>query len=57
MENLSVVEEEILKYLQNSFYISVNKLQPEFKKLLDQLKKLETNRYETRAFAYLLVVS
>ena len=24
MENLSVVEEEILKYLQNSFYISVN---------------------------------
>ena len=57
MENLSVVEEEILKYLQNSFYISVNKLQPEFKKLLDQLKKLETNRYETRAFAYLDVVS
>jgi hypothetical protein len=25
--------------------------------LLDQLKKLETNRYETRAFAYLDVVS
>lgn len=57
MENLSVIEEEVLKYLQRSFYIPVKKLQPEFKKLLEKLKSLETNRYETRAFAYLDIVS
>ena len=57
MDNLSVIEEEILKYLQRSFFMPVKRLQPEFKKLLEQLKALESNRYETRAFAYLDVVS
>jgi len=47
------VEEEIFKFLRNSFHLSYRKLKPEFLKLLNKLKSLESNRYETRAFLYL----
>lgn len=57
MENLSVVEEEIFKFLRSSFHLSYRKLQPEFENLLNRLKLLESNRYETRAFLYLDVPS
>lgn len=57
MENLSVVEEEIFKFLRNSFHLSYRKLRPEFEKLLIKLKSLENNRFETRAFAYLDIIS
>ena len=57
MQNLSLVEEEIFKFLRKSFYLSAKKLHPEFEKLLDTIKKLETSKFETRAFAYLDVVS
>jgi hypothetical protein len=53
MESLSVVEEEIFKFLRNSFQVSYRKLKPEFEKLLNKLKSLESSRYETRAFLYL----
>ena len=57
MQNLSLVEEEIFKFLRNSFYLSARKLQPEFEKLLNTIKKFETSKFETRAFAYLDIVS
>ena len=57
MENLSIVEEEIFKFLRNSFQLSYRKLKPEFEKLLIKLKSLENNRFETRAFAYLDIIS
>lgn len=57
MENLSVVEEEIFKFLRNSFNLTYRKLKPEFEKLLIKLKSLENNRYETRAFSYLDIIS
>ncbi|MDB5191072.1 MAG: hypothetical protein JWQ96_635 [Segetibacter sp.] len=57
MESLSVVEEEIFKFIRNSFQLSVRQLKPEFKKLLDKLKSLEGNPYETRAFLYLDIPS
>jgi len=57
MESLSVVEEEIFKFLRNSFHLSYSKLKPEFEKLLNKLKSFESNRYETRAFLYLDVPS
>jgi hypothetical protein len=53
MESLSVVEEEIFKFLRNSFHMSYRKLKPEFEKLLKKLKGLQNNHYETRAFLYL----
>jgi len=57
MDNLTVVEEEMFKFLRNSFNVSPRKLKPELEKLLDKIKHLEKNRFETRAFAYLDVIS
>ncbi len=57
MKNLTVVEEAIFKFLRDTFNISTKKLKPEFEKLLDKIKYLEKNRFETRAFAYLDIIS
>lgn len=57
MENLSLVEEEILKFLRRSFSLSKNQIRAEFEKLLGKLKSMERNRFETRAFVYLDIIS
>jgi tetratricopeptide (TPR) repeat protein len=57
MENLSLVEEEMFKFLRKSFHLSPQKLQPEFKKLLEKIKQFEKSRFETRAFVYLDIIS
>ncbi len=57
MENLSLVEEEMFKFLRRTFYLSAKKMQPEFEKLLHTIKQFEASKFETRAFAYLDVVS
>jgi hypothetical protein len=57
MQNLSLVEEEMFKFLRRSFYVSADKMKPEFEKLLNKIKKFETSKFETRAFAYLDVIS
>ena len=57
MGNLSVVEEAIFRFLRRSFHLSPRQLKPEFANLLEQLKQLQANRYETRAFAYLDIIS
>jgi tetratricopeptide (TPR) repeat protein len=57
MENLSLVEEEIFKFLRKSFKLSPDRLKPEFGKLLEELKTYEKNRFETRAFVYLDIIS
>ena len=57
MKNLTVVEEAIFKFLRDTFNISPRKLKPEFEKLLDNIKHLEKNRFETRSFAYLDIIS
>jgi len=57
MENLSLVEEEIFRFLRKSFDLSPDKLKPEFGKLLEKLKTYEKNRFETRAFVYLDIIS
>jgi hypothetical protein len=57
MKNLTVVEEAIFRFLRGTFNISPRKLKPEFEKLLDKIKYLEKNRFETRAFAYLDIIS
>jgi hypothetical protein len=57
MENLSSVEEEIFRFLRRSFGFSPRKLKPEFEKLLEKLKQQEKSRFETRAFAYLDIIS
>jgi hypothetical protein len=57
MENLGFVEEEVFKFLQRSFHLSASQLKPEFEKLLAKLKQYEHNRFATRAFAYLDIIS
>ncbi len=57
MKNLTVVEEEMFRFLKRSFSHSPRQLKPELEKFLDKIKHLEKNRFETRAFAYLDVIS
>jgi hypothetical protein len=57
MENLTVVEEEMFKFLKHNVYESAEKLKPGLKKLLQKIKQFETNRYETRVFSYLDIIS
>lgn len=57
MENLSLVEEKIFRFLQHSFHLTQKQLKPEFEKLLAELKEVEKNKFESRAFAYLDIIS
>lgn len=57
MENLTVVEEEMFRFLRNSFAVSPRQLKPELEKFLEKIKHLESNRYETRSFAYMDIIS
>ncbi len=57
MKNLTVVEEEMFKFLRKSFQISRREIKPELEKLLSTIKHLEYNRFETRSFAYLDIIS
>jgi hypothetical protein len=57
MQNLSVVEEEIFKFIRNSFHLSVTDIKPELENLLIKLKHHQSNRFETRAFMYLDIIS
>ena len=57
MESLSLVEEEIFRFLRKAFLVTPDRLKPEFSKLLEKLKTYEKSRFETRAFMYLDVIS
>lgn len=57
MKNLTVVEEEMFHFLRQSFAVSSRKIKPELEKFLHKIKHLEKNRFETRSFAYLDIIS
>ncbi len=57
MGNMSGVEEEMFRFLRRSFVVGAKALKPEFERLLDKLRQYEGNPLETRAFAYLDVIS
>lgn len=57
MKNLTAVEEAMFKFLRNSIPLSPRQLKPEFEKFLDTIKHLEKNRFQTRSFAYLDIIS
>jgi hypothetical protein len=57
MQTLTVVEEEMFRFLRNSFDVSPRKLKPELEKFLHKIKHLEGNRFEVRSFAYLDIIS
>lgn len=57
MENLTVIEEEIFRFLRSSLQLSRHRVRQELDKFLDKIKHLEKNRFETRSFAYLDIIS
>src|SRR3984893_10996281 len=57
MKNLTVVEEEMFKFLRKSFQISRKEIKSELEKLLSKIKHLEYNNIEPRSFAYLDIIS
>lgn len=57
MKNFTVIEEEMFRFVRSSFSLSARQLKPELEKFLHKIKHLESNRFETRAFAYMDVIS
>ncbi|GAO41140.1 hypothetical protein [Flavihumibacter petaseus] len=57
MGSLSVVEEEMFRFLRKAFGFSGGDLKTEFKKLLEKIKPYENDPRETRTFSYLDVIS
>lgn len=57
MKNLSVVEEEIFRFLRKSFSLAPNKMIPAFKSLKEKLQRYEGNPLETRSFMYLDIIA
>lgn len=57
MENLTVVEEQIFHFIRLTFRSKPSELKMHFKSLLHKIKGLEKDRFETRAFAYLDIIS
>ncbi|HVG15581.1 MAG TPA: hypothetical protein VM935_11490 [Chitinophagaceae bacterium] len=56
-DNLTVVEDEMFKFLRTSLQVSRAKVKVELEAFLNKIKHLEKNRFETRAFAYLDIIS
>lgn len=57
MKNLTIAEEEIFRFLKTSFRLPPSSLKPALEVLLHKIKHLEKSRHETRAFAYLDIIS
>lgn len=57
MQNLTELEEEILRFLRRSFHISPDKMKAELEKFLQRIKKFERNRLQTRVFVYIDIIS
>lgn len=57
MKRLTVIEEQIFKFLRNSFYSKKSQLKQQFSTLHATLTPYEKMRYESRTFAYLDIIS
>ena len=57
MKNLTTIEQEMFRFFRNSFKFTRRQLKPEFEHFLEKIKHLEGNRFETRSFAYLDIIS
>ena len=56
-QHVTVLEEEMFKFLRTSFQLPRGKLRAELEMFLQKIKKFEKSRFETRAFAYLDILS
>jgi tetratricopeptide (TPR) repeat protein len=56
-ENLTIVEKSLFSFFQKPFLNERKKMEKEFILLYDKIKTLEKNKYETRSFAYIDILS
>ena len=56
-ENLTIIEKEMFKFVRKAFHLSHTAMKKELEIFLDKIKGLEKNRFETRLFAYMDVIS
>ncbi len=56
-ENLTIIEKEMFKFVRKAFRLSHTEIRNELEEFLEKIKGLEKNRFETRAFAYMDVIS
>jgi hypothetical protein len=57
MENLGDIETEMIRFFRRSFHIPPFRMKTELEIFLLKLKQFETNRYHSRVFVYLDIVS
>ncbi|MBS1750807.1 MAG: hypothetical protein JST63_12955 [Bacteroidetes bacterium] len=57
MQNLSVVEEEIFRFLRKSFHLDKKQIKASFIHLKGKLEKYKDNPIESRSFMYLDIIS
>ena len=57
MENLTSIEEEMFRFLRHSLKVTRQELKEELQTFLRTIKQFEKSRFETRAFAYLDIIS
>ena len=57
MQNLSVVEEEIFRFLRKSFHLDKKQIRAAFIHLKGKLEKYKDNPLESRSFMYLDIIS
>jgi tetratricopeptide (TPR) repeat protein len=57
MQNLSVVEKEVFRFLQQTFHMDRGQVRKAFTQLRDKLTRYEANPLESRAFMYLDFIS
>jgi len=57
MQNLTVVEKEIFKFLQQAFHLNRTEIRKSFIALRDKLKRYEASPHESRSFMYLDFIS
>lgn len=57
MQNFTVVEAAVFAFLRQAFKLSRHQMQTALEQFLGKIKEFEKNRFETRAFAYLDIIS
>jgi hypothetical protein len=57
MQNLSIVEEEIFRFLRKSFHLDKKQIKSAFVVLKEKLEKYKDNPLESRSFMYLDIIS
>lgn len=57
MQNLTVIEEEMFRFLRASLQMSRHQIKAALEDFLKKIKHFEKSRFETRAFAYLDIIS